>query len=113
MRFWGELEGLRPQRVGEVSAYTNHACSFRICGNETQLGLQIVEKLATLLVWLGLHRRSKILYPNHFLTLDPKSIRGTASFARLDFQTLVGLKVERLLRRSKSFFSQPVLKIGP
>ena len=37
----------RAQGVGEVSAYYSHAYNFRICGNESQPGLQIVEKLAT------------------------------------------------------------------
>ena len=76
---------------------------FSICGNETQLGLQLVEKLATPLVRLGLHRRSKILYPNHFLTLDPKSIRRDASFARLDFQT-VRAKGRKVASKIEEFF---------
>ena len=76
---------------------------FRTCGNETQLGLQLVEKLATPLVRLGLHRRSKILYPNHFLTLDPKSIRRDASFARLDFQT-VRAKGRKVASKIEEFF---------
>ena len=40
MRCWGEVKSLRAQSVGEVNAY-------RICGNESQPGLQLVEKLAT------------------------------------------------------------------
>ena len=85
---------------------------FRICGNETQLGLQLVEKLATPLVRLGLHRRSKILYPNHFLTLDPKSVRRDASFAWLDFQT-VRAEGRTVASKIEEFFSQPFVKIGP
>ena len=81
---------------------------FRICGNETQLGLQLVEKL----VRLGLHRRSKILYPNHFLTLDPKSIRRDASFAWLDFQT-VRAEGRKVASKIEEFFPQPFVKIGP
>ena len=42
MRCWGELKGLRAQSVGEVMR-----AIFRICGNESHLGLQLVEKLAT------------------------------------------------------------------
>ena len=40
MRCWGELKSLRAQSVGEVSSY-------RICGNESQPGLQKIEKVAT------------------------------------------------------------------
>ena len=39
MRCWGELKGLRAQSVGEVKSY-------RICGTESQPGLQLVQKLA-------------------------------------------------------------------
>ena len=45
MRCWGELKSLRAQSVGEVSVVT--LVMFRICGNESQPGLQLVEKLAT------------------------------------------------------------------
>ena len=39
MRCWGQLKSLRARSVGEVSSY-------RICENESQPALQIVEKLA-------------------------------------------------------------------
>ena len=44
MQCWGELKSLRAQSVGEVMR-----AIFRICGNESQPGLQLVEKLATTL----------------------------------------------------------------
>ena len=49
MRCWGELKSLRAQSVGEVSAYyiVVVRAVFRICGNKSQRGLQLVEKLAT------------------------------------------------------------------
>ena len=50
MRCWGELKGLRAQSDSEVSAYSGMRAIFRICGNESQLGLQLVEKLATPLI---------------------------------------------------------------
>ena len=111
MRCWGELKSLRPQSVGEVSAYTNHECRFQDMW-KLNAGLQLVEKLATPLVRLGLHRRSKILYPNNFLTLDPKSIRRDASFAWLDFQT-VRAEGREVASKIEEFFSQPFVKIGP
>ena len=40
MRCWGELKSLRARSVGEVNSY-------RICGNESQPGVQIAEKLAS------------------------------------------------------------------
>ena len=52
MRCWGELKSLRAQSVGEVSAYYSGLVAraiFRICGNESQPGLQVVKKLATAL----------------------------------------------------------------
>ena len=43
----GELNSLRAQSVGEVSGYKLVMCAvFRMCGNESQPGLQLVEKLA-------------------------------------------------------------------
>ena len=45
MRCWGDLKSLRGQSVGEVRLVTRAV--FRICGNESQPDLQIVEKLAT------------------------------------------------------------------
>ena len=45
MRCWGDLKSLRGQSVGEVRLVTRAV--FRICGNEGQPDLQIVEKLAT------------------------------------------------------------------
>ena len=44
MRCWGELKSLRGQSVGEVRLVMR--AIFRICGNQSQPGLQIVEKLA-------------------------------------------------------------------
>ena len=52
MRCWGQLKSLRAQSVGEVSAYYSGVVAraiFRICGNESQPGLQVVKKLATAL----------------------------------------------------------------
>ena len=44
----GELNSLRAQSVGEVSGYKLVMCAvFRMCGNESQPGLQLVEQLAT------------------------------------------------------------------
>ena len=45
MRCWGELKSLRGQSVGKVSLVMR--AIFRIWGNQSQPGLQIVEKLAT------------------------------------------------------------------
>ena len=45
MRCWGELKSLRGQSVGKVRLVMR--AIFRICGNQSQPGLQIVEKLAT------------------------------------------------------------------
>ena len=45
MHCWGELKCLRSQSVGEVRLVMR--AIFRICGNESQPGLQIVEKLTT------------------------------------------------------------------
>ena len=45
MRCWGELKSLRGQSVGKVSLVMR--AIFRVCGNQSQPGLQIVEKLAT------------------------------------------------------------------
>ena len=42
MRCWGELKGLRAQSVVEVMR-----AIFRICGNKSHPGLQLVKKLAT------------------------------------------------------------------
>ena len=45
MRCWGELKSLRAQSVGEVTAYYSGLIAraiFRICGNESQPGLQLV-----------------------------------------------------------------------
>ena len=44
MRGWGELKSLRGQSVGEVRLVMR--AIFRICGNESQPGLQMDEKLA-------------------------------------------------------------------
>ena len=44
MHCWGELESLGGQSVGEVRLVVRTI--FRICGNESQPGLQIVEELA-------------------------------------------------------------------
>ena len=55
MRYWGELKSLRGQSVGEVGLVMRAV--FRICGKESQTGLQIVEKLATPLV-----RASSLLF---------------------------------------------------
>ena len=57
MPCWGELKSVRPQSVGEVSAYLS-CVQFSGCvvsfvlldlspGNESQPHLQLVEKLAT------------------------------------------------------------------
>ena len=48
MHGWGELKSLRAQSVGEVSVVMR--VIFRICGNESQPGLQLVENLAILLL---------------------------------------------------------------
>ena len=48
MRCWGELKSLRGQSVGEVRLVMR--AIFRICGNESQPGLQLVEKLTTPLI---------------------------------------------------------------
>ena len=45
MRRWGELKSLRGRSVCEVRLVMR--AIFRICGNESQPGLEIVEKLAT------------------------------------------------------------------
>ena len=45
MLCWGELKSLRGQSVGEVRLVMR--AIFRICGNESQPGLQLVEKLST------------------------------------------------------------------
>ena len=51
MPCWGELKSLRGQKVGEVRLHaTVMRAIFRICGNESQPGLQKVKKLATLLL---------------------------------------------------------------
>ena len=50
MRGWGELKSFRGQSVGEVRIVMR--AMFRICGNESQPGHQIVEKLATPLLIL-------------------------------------------------------------
>ena len=55
MPYWGELKSLRGQSVGEVGLVMRAV--FRICGKESQTGLQIVEKLATPLV-----RASSLLF---------------------------------------------------
>ena len=55
MRYWGELKSLRGQSVGEVGLVMRAV--FRICGKESQTGLQRVEKLATPLV-----RASSLLF---------------------------------------------------
>ena len=47
MLCWGELKSLTGQSVGEVSVMR---AIFRICGNESQPGLQLVEKLSTPLI---------------------------------------------------------------
>ena len=53
MHCWVELKSLWAQRVVEVGAYILAMCAiFRMCGNESQPGLQLVEKLAMLLVVL-------------------------------------------------------------
>ena len=52
MGCWGELKSLRSQSVGEVSALT--------CGNESQPGLQLVQKLATPLVTAQMLRKCRI-----------------------------------------------------
>ena len=44
MHCWGELESLGGHSVGEVRLVVRTI--FRICGNESQPGLQIVEELA-------------------------------------------------------------------
>ena len=46
MGCWGELKSLRAQSVGEVSEYLVMRAIFRIRGNESQPGLQIVKELA-------------------------------------------------------------------
>ena len=46
---WGELKSLRGESVGKVRQVV-HAV-FRMCGNESQPGLQIVEELATPLAY--------------------------------------------------------------
>ena len=48
MLCWGELKSLRGQSVGEVRLVMR--AIFRICGNESQPGLQLVEKLSTPLI---------------------------------------------------------------
>ena len=40
MHCWGKLKSLRAQSVGEVSAYTSHACSFQDMWKWSQPGLQ-------------------------------------------------------------------------
>ena len=44
MLCWGELKSLTGQSVGEVRLVMR--AIFRICGNESQPGLQLVEKMA-------------------------------------------------------------------
>ena len=45
MHCWGEVKSLRAQSVGEVSILVMRAV-FRICGNQGQPSVQLVEKLA-------------------------------------------------------------------
>ena len=48
MLCWGELKSLTGQSVGEVRLVMR--AIFRICGNESQPGPQLVEKLSTPLI---------------------------------------------------------------
>ena len=45
MGCWGELKSLRAQSVGEVSGYQSCAKFVRMCGKESEPGLQLLEKL--------------------------------------------------------------------
>ena len=60
MRCWGELKSLRTQRVVVRSVRTSHARNFMMCGNESQPGLQLVEKLTTPLQTFSLRMGSAL-----------------------------------------------------
>ena len=47
MRFWAELKSLSAQSIGEVYCVLVMRPIFRKCGNESQQGLKLGEKLAT------------------------------------------------------------------
>ena len=53
MHCWGELKSLGGQSVAEVRLVVRTI--FRICGNESQPGLQIVEELTMPLAYYSYH----------------------------------------------------------